>query len=462
MRKPKIGLLPLYLKLYDDTMPEIRPRMVAFYNTITEALRERKLDVVTSDFCRVADEFRNAIRHFEEAGADAIVTLHLAYSPSLESADILADSRLPLIVLDTTEAYEFGPQQAPGELMFNHGIHGVQDLCSVLLRKGKPFQIEAGHWQYSSVLDRTAGWAVAAAQASDLKHARVGLLGDPFPGMGDFAVAFDELENSLGIQTVPAHAGAFTALLPAKDEGMVLDEVKQDFARFESSGVSSELHQDTARTGIAVRRWLEEEKLTAFSFNFMSVNGNYGLPVVPFLEASKAMARGIGYAGEGDILTAALVGMLASWFPETTFTEMFCPDWAGDSIFLSHMGEVNVNLLRPVARLKEMDFRWTSAGNPVFASGRLKGGPASIVSIVPVSSSACKLVVTCGEMLDVNGRDEMDGMVHGWFQPNLSVGEFLELYSKAGGTHHIALTYGTICDDIVRLGEVLGWQVDII
>lgn len=462
MRKAKIGLLPLYLKLYDDTMPEIRPRMEAFYRTIARELGNRQLEVITSDLCRVESEFRQAVGHFENAGADAVVTLHLAYSPSLESADVLAECRLPVIVLDTTEAYEFGPQQAPGELMYNHGIHGVQDLCSVLLRKGKPFHIEAGHWQYSSVLERTACWAVAAAQAADLRQARVGLLGDPFPGMGDFAVAFDELEKCIGISTIPAHTGALEGLLPGRDDGLVQDEVKQDFARFESSGVSTELHQDTARAGIAVRRWLEEEQLTAFSFNFMSVNGNYGLPVVPFLEAGKAMARGIGYAGEGDILTAALVGMLASWYPETTFTEMFCPDWAGDSIFLSHMGEVNVDLLRPMPTLKEMDFRWTSAGNPVFATGRLKGGPASIVSIVPVSSSACKLVVTCGEMLDVNGRDEMHGMAHGWFQPNLSVAEFLELYSKAGGTHHIALTYGSICDDMSRLGEILGWQVDII
>ena len=42
------------------------------------------------------------------------------------------------------------------------------------------------------------------------------------------------------------------------------------------------------------------------------------------------MARGIGYAGEGDLFTASLVSSLLSVFPETSFSEMFCPDWAGN------------------------------------------------------------------------------------------------------------------------------------
>ena len=48
---------------------------------------------------------------------------------------------------------------------------------------------------------------------------------------------------------------------------------------------------------------------------------------MPFLEIEKQMVRGIGYAGEGDVLTAALSAALASGFEETSFTEMFCPDW---------------------------------------------------------------------------------------------------------------------------------------
>ncbi|MDZ7837486.1 MAG: hypothetical protein U5N58_05810 [Actinomycetota bacterium] len=51
--------------------------------------------------------------------------------------------------------------------------------------------------------------------------------------------------------------------------------------------------------------------------NFSKINSRSGFPTIPFLEASKAMARGTGYAGEGDIITAALVGALLSLYPES-------------------------------------------------------------------------------------------------------------------------------------------------
>ncbi len=94
-----------------------------------------------------------------------------------------------------------------------------------------------------------------------------------------------------------------------------------------------------------------------------------GHVTVPFLEASKAMARGTGYAGEGDVLTALLVAAVAAGFPETTFTEMFCPDWENGTVFLSHMGEVNWRLLDGRGRLGEMDYGYSATDNPVRVTG---------------------------------------------------------------------------------------------
>ncbi|MCK4416840.1 MAG: hypothetical protein KAV99_01575, partial [Candidatus Latescibacteria bacterium] len=156
MKKPKIGLLGLYLELYDHSMPEIRPGVEKFYQTIVDEMEKRGIEVTPVALCRLKSEFASAVRSLEDAQVDAIVTLHLAYSPSLESSDILAETSLPILVLDTTPSYEFGPDQDPDEILYNHGIHGVQDMCNLLIRNGKSFKIEAGHWEKSDVLDRVA------------------------------------------------------------------------------------------------------------------------------------------------------------------------------------------------------------------------------------------------------------------------------------------------------------------
>ena len=79
----KIGLLPLYIDIYDISSPHIRPRMKAFYEKIASDFEARGVQVErTADFCRLKPEFAAAVSQFEAAAVDAIVTLHMAYSPS--------------------------------------------------------------------------------------------------------------------------------------------------------------------------------------------------------------------------------------------------------------------------------------------------------------------------------------------------------------------------------------------
>ena len=208
-----------------------------------------------------------------------------------------------------------------------------------------------------------------------------------------------------------------------------------------------------------MRAWLEDEKLTAFTVNFLAVTRAAGIPTVPFLEASLAMSRGVGYAGEGDTLTASLVGALASGFPATTFTEMFCPDWKGSRIFLSHMGEVNPALLAGRPRLVEYPFPFTDAANPARLVGCLRGGRAVFVNLAPLGAGRYRLIVAPGDMVaPVRGRDRMLDTVHGWFRPRRRVPAFLEEYSRLGGTHHAALVYGDAASAIEAFGQFMGWE----
>jgi len=459
MTNPRIGLLPLYLELYDKAMPEVRSRIDDFHKMIARELAARGLEVTTCPVCCIGPEFAAAIRSFETANADAIVTLHLAYSPSLESAPTLAATALPIIVLDTTPGYAFGPRNDPGELMYNHGIHGVQDLCNVLRRHRKPFQIEAGHWQRSDVLDRVAAWAHAAALATRMRNARVGRIGEAFPGMGDFTVPQEVLKATIGVETVACDLAMLRNLLPAENDAEVASEMASDLTSFATADLDSEAHLQTTRACLAVRKWIERERLTAFTFNFLTFDRASGIPTPPFLEASKALARGIGYAGEGDVLTAALVGVLASAFPDTSFTEIFCPDWADNRIFLSHMGEMNVGLAADTPRLKQMHFPWTDAQNPVLAVGRFRAGPAALVNLAPGPDDTYALIVAPVMMLDVTGPDQMSEMVHGWFRPEMPIADFIAEYSRAAGTHHSALVYGDAADRILRFGQIMDWNV---
>ncbi len=462
MTTARIGLLPLYLKLYDDQDTGVwRKRVDEFPRTIAAELTRRGLEVTLAPVCRVEKEFAAAVRKLEGEKVDALVTLHLAYSPSLESAAVLSRTRSPLIVLDTSPTYSFSPEQDPDEVMYNHGIHGVQDLCNLLLRKDKPFLIVAGHWQHSDVLDRVAALVGPARMAAAMGRGRVGTMGSPFKGMGDFYVPPAKIKSTIGATVLSMEPDALKKLLASVGPKEVEAEVAADAARFERDGVSPEAHARSVRLGLAIRRWAEKEKLSALTFNFLNMTKKAGYPTAPFLEMSKAMERGLGYAGEGDTLTALLVGALAAGYPDTSFSEMFCSDWEHNSVYLSHMGEVNPRLLDGRPRLREMDYHFSATDRPAFLVGRFRAGDIVLVNLAP-TASGYRLILCPATMLGATGEDRLKNSIRGWFAPPLPVADFLAAYSRLGGTHHLAVSYAKDTKPFESFGALMGWEVAVV
>ncbi len=215
---------------------------------------------------------------------------------------------------------DFSDAQARGEISFNHGIHGVMDMCNLLKRSSKEYAIAAGHIEESDVLERTLGFVRAAQAARELCGMKVGTIGGSFDGMGDFIVTDGELKDSFGVDVV--------------DEAL----------------------ENTARCALAVRNRIDKYALGAFTVNFLKIGAESGLDVMPFIEACKQLSRGVGYAGEGDVLTASVVGALIKHFAETSFIEIFCPDWKNDRVFISHMGEMKPRRPTILLALSEAGF----------------------------------------------------------------------------------------------------------
>ena len=458
----KIGLLPLYIKLYDETNPEVRPRMEAFYEQVAAEFEQRNINVAKAPFCRIKREFEAVVDNFEKAEVDAIVTLHIAYSPSLESIDALTGTRLPIVVLDTTETLEFGPMQDPGEVMFNHGIHGVMDLCSMLRRRGKEFAIAAGHYLESDCIDRVCGYVKVAAAASALQKAKVGLVGGAFEGMGDFAVDPQELKARFGItmETIDS------AKLGKICGDITLEEISGEIAAQKetydfASGIVEDAYQDSVRSCLALRKYIKENDYTAFSVNFLSVGKDKGIPSMPFLECCTAMARGIGYAGEGDGLTAAFTGALLSAYPETNFVEIFCPDWKNDLLYMSHMGEMNYRIADCKPLICPAGTNFTPGNTPYMGYTRMKAGKGVYVNICR-DLDDYRLFVAEAEMIDCQ-EDNFPNNMRGWMKPkNLSTAQFLEEHSRCGATHHSIFVYGATAQELQYFGKLLNMKITIV
>ena len=462
MNKIKIGLMCLYIKLYDDCkLQEIRDRSEAFYEKLAQALEGEGFEVVRNPICCVKDEFQACVDKFEAEGVQCMVTWHAAYSPSLESIDVLAATKLPIVVLDTTETLDFSPTSDPAEINMNHGIHGVMDMTNMLMRRGKPYAIAAGHYPTSDVIKKTAGLVRSAAGAVSLKGTKVGTIGGSFDGMVDFLISDKELLETFGVTAVYAKGDELTALRNEVTDEEIKAEIEYDMANFQPiSEISAETHEKTERNCLAVRKWIEKEDLSEFTVKFREIRPENGIVVMPFVEASKAMARGVGYAGEGDVLTASITGALMRGFPETAFVEIFCPDWKNGSVCLSHMGEINLALTAQKPEIKEIPFVFGEADDPVVCYGCYKSGEAVFVNVYR-DEDKYNMLISPVEMLDNEG-DKFAGTVRGWMKPKMPLGDFLEKISRAGVTHHSSLVYNASLEELEFFGKILGLNVVVV
>ncbi len=458
MKKVKIGFLPLYVKLYDDGAPTMRERIDGFKNEILDILRHREdVEVVDADVCRLESEFEQAVKMFEEENVDSIVTLHLAYSPSLESEKILKGTDLPIVILDTTKNFNFTHDDDGRAISYNHGIHGVQDMCNLLVRNKKQFFIEAGHYKESDVIERVINRVKGIKIAKSFRNSRVGTIGGAFNGMGDFRIN-EDLYGEIGIEQVNLSSEEAKKYFASVSEEEIDELIKYDKEKYD---VSDDIPQDFLRNAmkgdLAVRKWINDNNLTAFTANFLNVKKDFGIAGIPFAEANRAMERGIGYAGEGDVLTSAFTGALMSVSEEASFIEMFCPDWKENLIFISHMGEMNTALSADKPKFMKKPMTYSDI-DTTWLCGTFKGGKATLINLLPIADDKFRVIVSLVDMV-VPECDKFRGKsTSGWFEPNKNIGTFLEDYSKLGGTHHLNLMYGDARKIAESFAKTMGYE----
>ena len=252
------------------------------------------------------------------------------------------------------DAY-FGQDVSPDRIMYNHGVHGVMDFASMLRRRKRPFEIVAGHASEAKLLDTASDLVRAAFAARCLRNTRAVRIGPAFEGIGDFALPEPALAARLGVHVQQVDLDEFDGAVQSVSVSAVRSG---NCPRPQPVRLPSWPRKSMpARYGLAwdCAAFLAMAGMTlSVSTSRLSTAPTGRRTRCHFSEISKAISRGTGYAGEGDVLTAALVGALARAFGATTFTEVFCPDWAGGSLFLSHMGEINpavavADPLQPIA-----------------------------------------------------------------------------------------------------------------
>ncbi len=456
--KPKIGFMGLSLELYKKNLPDLMDSLKGFSEELKVVL-EGMAEVVHYPLACSEEDMERAFSKFNREGADGVILVFLSYSTSLSLLPVLKRYSFPILIWNTQRIEEVISDFSRNDLSNNHGMHGVQDLCSVLDREGIPFSLTTGHFLDKRAQKEVSVWCKSAQAVSALRKINIGRVGGIFKDMGDFSVESEVLTKGLGPRVKEI---SFTSLAKAAKEVKeedIEDSMREDKERFSiDKALEEETHFRSARLELALRRIARKEKLNALAINFSAFDPSVGVETVPFLGISKLLGEGLGYGGEGDIYSDTTVYLLQFLAGRANFVEMFTTDYKNNYILMNHMGESNPQMAKrnfPI-RMVQNDLPLSTCLPTAVLSFTLEPGEVSLLNLRISSGGKLGFIFTKGEILDKPPLRDISSP-HFIFRPKMRVEEFLTQYSLYGGTHHSALCYGDLSREIryfSRISEV--------
>ena len=445
--RPRIGLLGIMQELYDDMLPGITERQGTYAQNIADQLSE-EVDVHFPGPARNRQDIEERVRDFNSAAGsgeiDGIMIVMLTYGPALRTVRALEENRLPVMLANVQPERSVTKDWDMADLTYNQGVHGAQDMANTLLRLGVKCPVISDDWRSERFRTFVSDWAHAARATRSLRTMRLAQFGQ-MPGMGDIVTDEAAFMQRLGPQVDRVSLGLIERRMEAVSREAVDEAMSEDEERFEidEALVTNGAHEYAARFQVAIQDFLDEKDYDGFSMYFDAVGDDGRFKQLHMLAASNLMAKGYGYAAEGDMCCTSLVTAGHALAPDAHFTEMYAMDFEKNSILQSHMGEGNWKIARkdrPV-RLIDRELGIGGLDNPPTVLFSAEPGPATLASLVSLSDGEYRLVVSTGEILDTEELPNVE-MPYFHFKPDSGVRECLDGWLSHGGTHHQCLHLG--------------------
>ncbi|HTP28538.1 MAG TPA: L-fucose/L-arabinose isomerase family protein [Anaeromyxobacteraceae bacterium] len=456
-RRPKIGCLGIMTDVYDKRQPSVTRDQEEFARRIVASLRDIA-DVTFVRACKNRAEIESVTQQFNDEAYDGLMIVMLLYSPGLRLVRALERNRLPILLANVQPLPSVTPDWNWGHLTTNQGIHGAQETANVMYRMGIRPCIVTEKWQDEAFREVFRDWALAAMTASSLKTMRIAAVGKMLD-MSDILADEAAYFRKIGPLIIQENLGDVFRRMELLSKEEVTHQLDEDRANFEiDRSLPAKTHEYAATLQLGIEGLLEAGAYDGFTMNFTAFGGDGRFKQLPLLGASNLMAKGYGYAAEGDTSTAALGAAGNVLIGDSHFTEMYSLDYEKESALMSHMGEGNWKIARQDRPIRLID-RVLEIGNlenPPTLIFSARPGAATLVSFVAIEGERFRLVVSKGEVLDTEELRKVP-MPYFHFRPETGLRKCIDSWLELGGTHHQILNLG----DHVRRWEMLSKMLGI-
>ncbi|PAD16301.1 L-arabinose isomerase [Shouchella clausii] len=453
------GSQPLYGQ---EALDEVAAHSKVMVERLKEKLPEELvLKPVASSPERILELFRAANGDNNCAG---IITWMHTFSPAKMWIAGLNELNKPMLHFHTQYNRDIPWGDIDMDFMnLNQSAHGDREFGFMVSRMNIDRKVVAGHWQDARVMKRIGDWMKTVNAYQESKQLKVARFGD---NMREVAVTEGdkvEAQIKLGWSVSGFGVGDLVEVIDrvsTEEVNALMDEYRNLYTIRPDANIAAV--EEQARIEIGLERFLQQGDFRAFSTTFEDL---HGMKQLPGLAVQRLMAKGYGFAGEGDWKTAALLRVLKVLAGNvgTSFMEDYTNhlEPGQEMILGSHMLEVCPTISAQKPEIVVAPLSMGNREDPARLVFKGKAGRALNAALIDMGS---RFRLVANEVEAVENPHDMPKLpvASVLWKPLPSFSEATEAWIYAGGAHHTVFSYEISKEQLADWASLMGIECIVI
>ena len=466
--KARVGVFAIalgaYLPQFPTLVPEFEEQYKNFKKTIPDTVEIIDGGIVTTKELSMAagDKFRCA-------DVDLVILQLLTYATSYNMLPAVRDLDVPVVLVNVQKlkAPDYPNVDTPKWLGELYACGAVGEMVADLERAGKRHAVITGVVEGGDpyVKAEIEDWCKAAQVRRRFRDTNIAQIGRPYPGMMDLYIDETNLYHRMWLYTKQFDWEKMWAIADnIDDENAIRAKAEDILNTFDiEGGATVETVWDMAKYVVAFEQWVKDEKLGLVASHYdgfsQGIAGKLDSMLIPAF--SMLIKQGTACAVEGDIKVAMAMSIMKTISGTGQLSEMYSIDFPEDICIIGHSGSGDYDISqakKPTMKIVPIFHGKTGGG--YLTQFYPPTGPVTYLGITQDRDGNFKFVAAEGE--------NQEGPIFTFGDTNMrtkfSIGarEFVNRWSEAGPTHHMAAGVGRHIDTILKVAKIFNVPVDVI
>jgi len=473
----RVGVFGIGLAAYWPQFAGLRERLVGYQSHVEEQVRNHGGQVVSAGLVDTPEGARRAGETFAREGVDLLFCYVGTYATSAQVLPVVQRAKAPVVVLNLqpTPALDY-PNTGTGEWLANCCACCVPEIAGAFQRAGVPFRSVSGLLFAQDgaagveAWVRIAEWVRAATAVRSLREARIGFLGNTYPGMLDMYSDFTLLHGALGLHVEVLEMCDLHRRVQDAAPGEVAAKREEIRASFDIADPSSDPIADTvrdedlewaSRVAAGLYKLVEDYGLDGLTYYYKGLDNEYERVSAGMIAGlSMLTGRGVPCSGEGDLKTCVAMHLMDRLGAGGSYTEFYAMDFVDDFVLMGHDGPGHLAISDEKPVLRKLKLYHGKAGFGVSPEFKVRLGPVTILGATQTGDGRVKLLAAEGE--SIPGPIMQIGNTNSRLRFAQPPAAFVDAWCAQGPTHHCALGVGHRAGELRKIADLLGVELAVV